>query len=159
MFHLPALSHDVAWPGRQDIGCGVVVWATGGWTRSVDGLDVLWYDRIVSRCKRILSSHDLPAHCGDRDCQGDAEVKTMSTAIDQQQPITAAQLKVQITSLLDTLPDPELAAVLDFVQLLAEREQQAAWMNAQSQSAAYQEWLDSGNDIYDEVFADAVSTR
>ena len=32
-------------------------------------------------------------------------------------------------------------------------------MNAQSQSAAYQEWVGGDNDIYDEVFADAYPTR
>ncbi len=78
---------------------------------------------------------------------------TMITA-DQRQPISPAQLKGKITSLLDTLPDSRLAVVFDFVQSLAEREQQTAWMNAQSQSAAYQEWLGSDNDIYDELFTD-----
>jgi len=40
------------------------------------------------------------------------------------------------------------------VQFLAERELQVAWINAQSQSVAYQEWIGRDNDIYDEVFAD-----
>jgi len=44
--------------------------------------------------------------------------------------MTAVQLTREITSLLDALP-------------------------AQSQSAAYQEWVGSDNDVYDEVFADA----
>jgi hypothetical protein len=65
------------------------------------------------------------------------------------------QLKRQITSLLDALPEPKLAVIFDFVQFLAERDLQAAWLSAQSQSAAYQEWAGSDNDIYDEVFADA----
>ena len=69
------------------------------------------------------------------------------------------QLKRQITSLLDALPEPKLAAVFDFVQFLAERNLQAAWLSAQSQSAAYQEWIGSDNDIYDEVFAGAYPTR
>ena len=83
----------------------------------------------------------------------------MSTAIDQRQPIATAHLKSQIASLLDTLPNPKLAVVFDFVQFLAERELQTAWLNAQSKSAAYQEWLDSSNDIYDELYADALPTR
>jgi hypothetical protein len=45
------------------------------------------------------------------------------------------------------------------LQFLAERELQMARLNAQSQSAAYRQWLGSDNDIYDEVFADAVPTR
>jgi hypothetical protein len=69
--------------------------------------------------------------------------------------MVAAEMKEHITSVLDTLPEPKLAVVLDFVQFLAERELQVAWMNAQSQSAAYGEWLSDDNDIYDEVFADA----
>ena len=73
--------------------------------------------------------------------------------------MSATQLKHQITSFLDTLPEPKVAVVFDFVQFLAERELQAAWMSVQSQSAAYQEWVGSDNDIYDEVFADANPTR
>jgi exoribonuclease R len=73
--------------------------------------------------------------------------------------MSAVQLKGQITTLLNTLPAPKLATVFDFVQFLTERELQTAWMSAQSQSAAYQEWLGSDNDVYDEVFADAVPTR
>lgn len=68
--------------------------------------------------------------------------------------MSATQLKYQITSFLDTLPEPKLAVVFDFVQFLAERESQAAWMGAQSQSAAYQEWVGSDNDTYDKVFDD-----
>ena len=68
--------------------------------------------------------------------------------------MTEAQLKRQITSLLDNLPDTKLTVVFDFVQFLAERELQVDWMNAQSQSEAYQDWTSSENDVYDELFAD-----
>jgi hypothetical protein len=71
--------------------------------------------------------------------------------------MTAIQLKYEITSLLEVLPEPKLAVVFDFVQFLAERELWVGWMKAQSQSAAYHEWVGSDNDIYDEVFADAYS--
>ncbi|MBU0491922.1 MAG: hypothetical protein KKA73_13550 [Chloroflexi bacterium] len=83
----------------------------------------------------------------------------MPTAARTQLQTTTVQLKDQIAALLDTLPAHTLTTVFDFVQFLAEREQQIAWMNAQSQSAAYQEWLGNDNDIYDEVFADAIPTR
>jgi len=69
--------------------------------------------------------------------------------------MTAVQLTREIMSLLDALPEPRLAVVFDFVQFLVERDLQAAWLSAQSQSAAYQEWVGSDNDVYDEVFADA----
>jgi len=49
-----------------------------------------------------------------------------------------------------------LAVLFDFVRFLVEREPQSAWHNAQGQSAAYQEWVGSGNDIYDQVFADVA---
>jgi len=73
--------------------------------------------------------------------------------------MTVTQLKYQITTLLDALPEPKLAVVFDLAQFLAERELQASWINAQSQSAAYQEWVGGANDIYDEVFADVHPTR
>lgn len=73
--------------------------------------------------------------------------------------MTTVQLKREITSLLDALPEPNLAVIFDFVQFLAERDLQAAWISAQSQSVAYQEWVGSDNDIYDEVFADAYPAR
>lgn len=33
------------------------------------------------------------------------------------------------------------------------------WLNAQSQSAAYQEWLSDDNSIYDELFSDVDPKR
>lgn len=66
----------------------------------------------------------------------------------------ALELKRQVASLLDTLSETKLAVIVDFVQFLAEQERQTDWLNAQRQSAAYQEWVSHDNDIYDEVFAD-----
>jgi hypothetical protein len=73
--------------------------------------------------------------------------------------MSATQLKRRLTTLLDTLPEPKLAVVYDFAQFLAEREWRSGWMNAQSQSTAYQEWVGEDNDIYDEAFANADPTR
>ena len=73
--------------------------------------------------------------------------------------MTATQMKNQLSSLLDVLPESKLEVVFDLVQFLAERQAQADWLNAQSQSTAYQEWLGPENDIYDEVFADDAPTR
>jgi hypothetical protein len=70
--------------------------------------------------------------------------------------MTTVQLRKEITSMIRVLPEPKLVVVFDFIQFLAERDQQAAWLNAQSQSALYKEWVGSDNDIYDEVFADAA---
>lgn len=71
----------------------------------------------------------------------------------------AVELKRQVVFLLDTLPETKLAVIVDFVQFLAEQEQQLDWMNAQKESAAYQEWVSPDNDIYDEVFADVNPAR
>ncbi|MBI5650254.1 MAG: hypothetical protein HZC40_07400 [Chloroflexi bacterium] len=71
----------------------------------------------------------------------------------------ATQTKHQLVTLIDALPEPKLAVVLDLVQYLLERDLQAGWMNAQTQSTVYREWVGSDNDIYDEVFADANPTR
>jgi hypothetical protein len=40
--------------------------------------------------------------------------------------MTAIELKRELVSLLDTLPEPKLAVVFDLAQFLAERELQAA---------------------------------
>lgn len=73
--------------------------------------------------------------------------------------MTDTRLRHQITQLLDTLPESKLMVVFDFIQFLAEREIELAWMNAQTQSKAYQEWVGDENDIYDEVFADVDPAR
>lgn len=52
------------------------------------------------------------------------------------------------------MPCQPSAFVVYYVQFLAERDLQAAWISAQSQAVAYQEWIGSDNGIYDEVFAD-----
>lgn len=72
---------------------------------------------------------------------------------------TAVDLKRQVVFLLDRLPETKLAVIVDFVQFLAEQEQQLDWINAQKESAAYQEWVSPDNDIYDEVFADVNPPR
>ncbi len=70
--------------------------------------------------------------------------------------MTVAQLQQKITSLLPVLPESKLATVFEFVRFLVEREPQTAWLSAQSQSRAYQDWLGPENDIYDQVFADVA---
>ena len=102
--------------------------------------------------------------------QAEAEPPTVQTEIREARPVYPVEaaplldehiveLKRQVASLLDTLPETKLAVVFDFVQFLNEQERQMDWMNAQRQSAAYQEWAGSDNDIYDEIFADAHPAR
>ena len=71
--------------------------------------------------------------------------------------MTAVEMKKQIYNLVDTLSIPQLILVYEFVQFVAQREN-TPWMDAQLRSSAYQEWVGSENDIYDEVFADVVPT-
>jgi hypothetical protein len=70
--------------------------------------------------------------------------------------MTVAQLQQEITALLPNLPELKLAAVSEFVRFLVACEPQTAWLNAQSQSRTYQEWVGPDNDIYDQVFADVA---
>ncbi len=99
-----------------------------------------------------------------------AEPPTVQTEIREARPVYPAEaappldehiveLKRQVASLLDTLPETKLAVVFDFVQFLTEQERQINWMNAQRQSATYQEWAGSDNDIYDKIFADVHPER
>lgn len=57
---------------------------------------------------------------------------------------------------MDELNDEQLSTLLDYVVLLKSKEKTIVPM---IQSQAYEEWLSSENDIYDELFADEFSTR
>lgn len=58
--------------------------------------------------------------------------------------------------IMDELNDEQLSILLDYVVLLKSKEKTIVPM---IQSQAYEEWLSSENDIYDELFADEFSTR
>ncbi|MEW5985572.1 MAG: hypothetical protein AB1791_02965 [Chloroflexota bacterium] len=67
--------------------------------------------------------------------------------------MTQLEMKQEITRLVDTLPEPKLALIFDFLHFLSERETATDWLWMESQSAAYQEWVGEENDVYDRVFA------
>ncbi|BDA68798.1 hypothetical protein RIVM261_017890 [Rivularia sp. IAM M-261] len=58
--------------------------------------------------------------------------------------------------IIDQLNDEQLSTLLDFAVLLKSKEKTTVPM---IQSQAYEEWLSSENDIYDELFSDELSTR
>lgn len=70
--------------------------------------------------------------------------------------MTVTRLQQEIASLIPMLPEPKLTVVFDFVRFLVACEPQTAWLNAQIESRAYQEWIGPDNDIYDQVFADVA---
>ncbi|OKH53440.1 hypothetical protein NIES2101_11260 [Calothrix sp. HK-06] len=58
--------------------------------------------------------------------------------------------------IIDQLNNEQLSTLLDFAVLLKSKEKATVPM---IQSQAYEEWLSSENDIYDELFTDELSTR
>ena len=67
--------------------------------------------------------------------------------------MTLLEMKQQIHTLVDSLPEIKLALVFDFLQFVTQREAVAELLWMQMQSDAYREWLGEDNDIYDQVFA------
>jgi len=68
-------------------------------------------------------------------------------------------MKREVIGLMDRMPEATVSTVYDFVQFLTERQDHDRWAHAQTQSAAYRDWVGADNDVYDEVFADAPETR
>lgn len=67
-----------------------------------------------------------------------------------------AQLKQQFDEIIELLPEPKIKAIFDFVRHLRDKEINEAILQIQMTSEAYQEWLSTENDIYDEVFKDGL---
>lgn len=70
--------------------------------------------------------------------------------------MTAVQIRQEIVTLVQRLPDSKLPDVFDFVRDLVDDVCQASWFEAQSHSQAYLDWVGAENDIYDEVFTDVA---
>ena len=66
---------------------------------------------------------------------------------------------VQINEKLKQLPTDKLVVVFDFISYLLERESALELLQMQAESSGYREWLNTENDIYDEVFQDELPTR
>lgn len=73
--------------------------------------------------------------------------------------MSTIEIKQKLEEIIDTLPKSKLEVILDFASYLKEREQTEDFLRMQMTSKAYQEWLNSENDIYDEVFSDEAKKR
>lgn len=67
------------------------------------------------------------------------------------------EFQQKFETIIRILPDVKLNAVMDFANYLIEREEAAEFLKIQTNSKAYQEWLGSENDIYDDLFKDDVA--
>lgn len=65
-------------------------------------------------------------------------------------------LKQKFEAIIKALPESKLKAVIDFASYLRDREESEEFLRIQMNSNAYQEWLSSENDIYDEIFKDEI---
>ena len=66
------------------------------------------------------------------------------------------ELKQKFEEIIKELPKSKLEAVIDFASYLRSREASEELSGMQMNSKAYQEWVSSENDIYDEVFKDEI---
>ena len=68
------------------------------------------------------------------------------------------RLKFQqkLEEIIKVLPETKLNAIIDFASYLRDREESEELLRIQMTSYAYQEWLSSENDIYDELFKDEI---
>jgi hypothetical protein len=65
-------------------------------------------------------------------------------------------IRQKLEHVLGHLNDEQLSTLLDFAVFLKSKEQSTIPI---VESQAYEQWLSSENDIYDELFADELSTR
>lgn len=66
--------------------------------------------------------------------------------------MSISDIRQQLEEILETLPENKLEAVLDFASYIKEAEQIEDFLKMQMGSSAYEDWLSSENDVYDEVF-------
>ncbi|NJL09276.1 MAG: hypothetical protein HC908_00695 [Calothrix sp. SM1_7_51] len=65
-------------------------------------------------------------------------------------------IRKEVQQAIEQLKDEQLSMVLEFAIFLKSKEKATTPM---VESQAYQEWLSTENDIYDELFADELQTR
>ncbi|MGR3311557.1 MAG: hypothetical protein ACUZ77_12395 [Candidatus Brocadiales bacterium] len=61
------------------------------------------------------------------------------------------ELKQKFEEIIKALPESKLKAVIDFASYLRDRKESEELLRIQMNSNAYQEWLSSKNDIYNEI--------
>jgi hypothetical protein len=65
-------------------------------------------------------------------------------------------IRQKLEHVLENLNNEQLSTLLDFAVFLKSKEKATTPM---VESQAYEQWLSTENDIYDELFADEISTR
>ena len=70
--------------------------------------------------------------------------------------MNTAEVRQCLVEIIDSIPDDKLEVLLDFASYLKEKGQAEDFLSMQRGSKAYQDWLSSENDIYDEVFKDEL---
>ncbi|HLG29812.1 MAG TPA: hypothetical protein VI387_06330 [Candidatus Brocadiales bacterium] len=69
------------------------------------------------------------------------------------------KFKQKFEEIIKVLPESKLQAVIDFATYLRDRKESEELLIIQMNSNAYQEWISSENDIYDEIFKDDIKKR
>jgi hypothetical protein len=69
------------------------------------------------------------------------------------------ELKQQFEEIVNALSESKLKVVIDFASYLRDREMSEELLRIQMNSTAYQDWISSDNDIYDEVFRDDFTQK
>lgn len=73
--------------------------------------------------------------------------------------MNTAEIKQHLVEIIDSIPENKLEALLDFASYLKEKGQAEDFLAMERGSKAYQDWLSSENDIYDQVFKDEPEKR
>lgn len=63
-------------------------------------------------------------------------------------------IRQSLVEIMDSIPENRLAVLLDFASYLKEQGRAEDLLSMQRGSKAYQDWLSSENDIYDQAFED-----
>lgn len=69
-------------------------------------------------------------------------------------------IRQELLTLIERMPDEQLSVLLNMAIALKEKNNSddiSGLKSLQIESQAYQEWVSSENDIYDEIFADATT--
>lgn len=69
-------------------------------------------------------------------------------------------IRQELLTLIEQMPDEQLSVLLNMVVALKENNSDHIFglKSLQIESQAYQEWVSAENNIYDEIFGDAVTT-
>lgn len=67
-----------------------------------------------------------------------------------------SEAKQKLDEIISELSESKLNEIIDFANYLKNKEEMEELLKMQAGSRAYRDWVSSENDIYDEVFKDAI---